>query len=226
MRMIFIIVAFLVLITSMVSFSNICFHKYERAWEISRNPYYSKTIDLKKKNVFRWHIDNDDWLYNDGSATLFLVFDRTQNVPGGDLWDREFALKVKVAAYSVTRNNIKDGRLVLNYFSPTDEPMAKSTKLWAGWDDKYMEYFLGNVLRYPKEDIWIELTVLEPDKLLNEYNPHLKIVGDYDPAVLGFVPLIRLIKYGGIVINIVAAAYLMMQAIRQKKETCGRDRHE
>lgn len=65
--------------------------------------------------------------------------------------------------------------------------MAGKTKLWAGWPDSRMEYKLGTVMRFPKEDLIIEIAIEDPDDVLAIANPRLKLVGDYDPAASGFV---------------------------------------
>lgn len=178
----------------MLAGRNYMFSDFEKAVKISKNSRYSSKIDLGYLHAFSWKIKNDDWDYQDGTAKIFLVFNRSKNEGNDEYWKKTFPLKVKVDAYAETENNVKANRLIKNYFFPSDEPMAKEAKLWSGWSDEKLEYPLGSVMRFPKEDLTIELTVQEPDTILNKANPRLKIVGDYDPAILGFAPFAKLLR--------------------------------
>jgi hypothetical protein len=102
---------------------------------------------------------------------------------------------------------------------PSDEPMAGKTKLWAGWPDNLMEYRLGNIIRFPKEDLIVELTIEEPDEILAKANPRLKIIGDYDPAAFGYVYIFRLVQYIFLLLCLCAAFYLSTLSWRYVKLT-------
>jgi len=166
----------------------------ERHIKVANNPYYSKPLDLNKTGVIKFVINSGDWSYNDGLADVFLVFERSNASKEDHYWDRDFKLKVKVKAYAITESKMIFPRLVKNNLMPSDEPMSTTTKLWAGWPDTRLEYRLGRVLRFPMEDTIIEVTVLVPDTILAKANPRLKIVGDYDSAVLGHIYTLRLIR--------------------------------
>lgn len=173
---------------------NYILRDFEKDVKTSKNALYSQNIDLDHVHTFSWKIKNDDWGYRNGIAKIFLVFNRSQNEGNDEYWKKTFPLKVKVDAYAETENNVKATRLIKNYFFPSDEPIAKEAKLWAGWSDEKLEYPLGCVMRFPKEDLTVELTVQASAPLLNKANPRLKIVGDYDPAILGFAPFARLLR--------------------------------
>jgi hypothetical protein len=181
----------------------------ERHVTISKNPYFSKPIDLNKAGVIKFVINANDWSYNDGIADLFMVFERSDVSKGDDYWDRDFKLKVKINAYATDENKMTFPRLVKNYFMPTDEPMSSTTKLWAGWSDARLEYRLGRVLRFPMEDSIIEVSVLVPDAVLAKANPRLKIVGDYDSAVLGHIYTLRLIRGFALILCLASLAVLV-----------------
>lgn len=186
---------------------------FEKNVKISNDSLYSPKVDLDHPHTFSWKIKNNDWDYNNGVAKLFLVLNRPESDGDDEYWRKTFPLKVKINAYADTENNIKAARLIKNYFSPSDEPMAKEAKLWSGWSDEKLEYSLGSVMRFPMEDLTVELTVQVPDPILNKANPRLKIVGDYDPAVLGFVPFAKLLRDIALIICLVGLLFITRRAL-------------
>ncbi len=167
---------------------------FERHQRIARDAIISPPIDLSKTGIVKFVIKEGQWSYENGIANLFLIFNRPEVSQTEEYWKKDFKLKIKINAYAITENKLTYPRLSLNYFMPNDEPMAKTTKLWAGWDDRGMEYLLGSVQRFPKEDLIIEVNVTTPDELLAKANPRLKIIGDYDPAVIGYIYMFRLLR--------------------------------
>lgn len=214
MRRILVVLASIILLGYVLISREKWFSDLERHVTISRNPYYSQEIDLRRTNVFAWEINRNVWGYVEGPANILLAFEQTENMRGKDYWNKDFDLKVKIDAYAITENNIKAQRLIQNYFFPTDEPMSKETKIWAGWGDRDMEYLVGQVMRFPKEDLYIKLTILSPDPVLANANPRLKIVGDYDSAVIGHLMMLKLGRDIGILVCLLSLGVPAVQAWR------------
>lgn len=194
MKKTLIIISLLIVATCLLLSRNMWLSNFEHHVKTAKNPYFSKPIDLNRAGVIKFLIKSGDWSYNDGIADVLLVCERPNSAKGDDYWDRDFKLKVKINAYAETENKKTFPRLITNYFMPNDEPMATTTKLWAGWPDERLEYRLGHVLRFPMEDTVIDITVLVPDEVLAKTKPRLKIVGDYDSAVLGYIYTLRLLR--------------------------------
>jgi hypothetical protein len=169
--------------------------KLEYHQAIANNQYFSKTLDLSKVNVTKFEIKRGDWSYDHGLANIVLAFNRPDVSKDDNYWNKDFKLKVKVNAYAIDENKISFPRLMKNYFMPSDEPMSEKTKLWAGWPDDTMEYKLGSIMRFPNEDLIIELSIETPDAILSKANPRIKIVGDYDSAATGYVNILKLVQY-------------------------------
>ncbi len=213
MRKIILIMLSLAIASYMIVGRNYMLDGIERHLRISNDVIYSKDIDLCETNTFSWIIKKDDWDYTNGVAQLFLVFNRNNDETNSEYWEKHFQLKVKINAYAKTENNVKAFRFIKNYFYPTDEPMAKETKLWSGWSDEKLEYPLGSLMRFPMEDLIIELTVQVPDPILNKATPRMKLVGDYDPAVLGFVPFAKLLRDIGLIGCLVGLLFITRHAL-------------
>ena len=185
----------------------------ERHLSISNDVIYSTDIDLRETKTYSWRVKKEDWSYTNGVAQLFLVFNRITDGTNSEYWKKPFQLKVKINAYAETDNNVKAFRLIKNYFYPTDEPMAKETKLWSGWSDEKLEYPLGSLMRFPMEDLIIELTVQVPDPILSKATPRMKLVGDYDPAVLGLVPFAKLLRDIGLIGCLIGLLFITRRAL-------------
>nr|WP_319393637.1 hypothetical protein [uncultured Desulfobacter sp.] len=190
------------------------FSELEKHADIAKNFYYSPIIDLSKTGTFTWHVNRQSWKYNGHFARIFLICERSSGMPGENFWSKGYSLKLKIDAYAETENHIRSPRLVINYFFPTDEPMAATNKLWAGWPDERMEYLLGEVTCFQKEELYIHLNIKNPDSFLSKANPRLKIVGDYDPAVMGHIVMARTLRSSFVIICLIALAFLTIQAIR------------
>jgi len=214
LRIILVILATITLLSYVLLSSKMWLMGFDKHLEIRDNPYYSQNVDLSKEHVFTWKIESNVCNYNKGIAKVLLVFERTPEMTGNNYWNKDFALKVKINAYAVTENNINAPRLIQNFFYPTDEPMSNETKLWSGWSDQRMEYLLGLVTRFPKEDLYIDLTILSPDFVLAKANPRLKIVGNYDDAAIGHLFTIWLICDIAIILCLFSLGFLAIQAWR------------
>lgn len=189
----------------------------EKHVTISKNPYYSETIDLGRKHTFSWKISRADWHSTEKVAKIYLIFEKTPEMTGKDYRLKLFDLKVKIDTYAITENNVKAPRYIKNYFFPSDEPMEKDSQLWAGSSDQKKEYLLGYVVMgLPYEDLYVDLTIKTPDAFLAKANPRLKIVGDYDPAVLGHIGILYLIRDAGIIICLLALFFLTSQALKRE----------
>ena len=92
--------------------------------------------------------------------------------------------------------------------------MSKKTKIWAGWGDGRMENLVGQVMKFPKENLYIKLAILSPDPALANANPRLKIVGDYDSAVIGHLTMLKLTRDIGIFFCLLSLSILAIQAWR------------
>lgn len=191
------------------------FSGLDRHYKIMKNAFQSATIDLGQKHVFKWKIAETDWPSNYGFFNLFLEFKRTPEIEEKDLWEKNFDLKVRIAAYAITRNNIRTPRLIENFFFPTDEPIRNKSNLWAGWSDEKMELLIGKIMRFPKEELFIELTIQQPDEVLKKAAPMLKLIGDYDPAAIGYIPIFRLLRAIVIFVCILGLLFITFHALKK-----------
>jgi hypothetical protein len=57
-----------------------------------------------------------------------------------------------------------------------------------------VELGLGGVQRYPWEDTYITLEIIEADPLLAKANPKLEIVGEHDYAIFHHITLLRIFR--------------------------------
>lgn len=195
MKKILIIVSALLIVVYLLTNRFPLLQKLAHHQKIANTNYFSKTLDLSKASVIKVEIKRGDWNYDYGLANIVLAFNRTDITKDDNYYNKDFKLKLKINAYAITENKLSYPRLIKNYFMPSDEPMSGKTKLWAGWPDDIMEYRLGNIIRFPNEDLIIELKIEVPDEILAKANPRLKIVGDYDSAAIGYVNILKLIQY-------------------------------
>lgn len=219
MKKILIIISALLIVAYLLMNRLPLLQKLAHHQEIAKNPYFSKTLDLSKKSVIRLEIKSGEWNYNNGLANVVLAFERTAVSKDDNYFDKDFKLKLKINAYAITEKKLSYPRLIKNYFMPSDEPMSGKTKLWAGWPDDVMEYRLGNIIRFPNEDLIIELTIEKPDEILAKANPRLKIVGDYDSAAIGYVKILKLIQYIFLILCFGSLIFLVSLSWKQTIKT-------
>ncbi len=195
------------------------FSELEKHADIAKVTHYSSIIDLSMVGTFTWHVNREFLNYPGHIARISLTCENSPEMTGEDFWSRDYFLKLKIDAYAKTENSIQAPRLVLNYFFPTNEPMAATNKLWAGWPNERMEYLLGEVIYFPKEELYIHLNIEVPDSFLSKARPRLKIVGEYDPAALGHIGIARILRNSFVILGLIALLFLTIQAIRANRKS-------
>lgn len=153
-------------------------YEIERRVRIKESPYYCNVLDVGKTGTFTWKISKNDWSYREGEAMISLIFQRSLVTYKTK---KEMSLKVKINAYTKVENDLKVNRLIKNWYYTTDEPFSSEARLWESGGPE-AEYGLGALNIYPFEDLFIEITILNPDTELAKAMPRLKIVGTVDLA--------------------------------------------
>jgi hypothetical protein len=165
------------------------------------NDRLSKEVDLTHAQTITWKISGDDWKYT-GECRVALILDRVSDIPPEAYRKESMALKLKMDAYAVTYEPTTKGtriegfrvpRLIRNWYFRTDSPLSPDARIWESWG-KAVELGLCGVQRYPWEDTYITLEVIQPDPVLAKANPKLEIVGDYDYAVFEHITPIRIFR--------------------------------
>ncbi len=193
------------------------FSEFEDDLYVAENPVYSKVLDLSKPGIIDIEVDNLYNKFQKNQIQLLLTCQKTSQMKDSEYWDKNYSLKLKLRAHAIIDNEIEIDRLVRNSFHFTDEPMAQNSKLWAGWPDDRMEYYLGSMVVYPKEQQLIQLDVVKPDYVLNSAEPRLKIVAKYDPAITGHLPLLKLFRDVLLAICLCGLAFLFYNCITSKQ---------
>lgn len=160
----------------------------------------TKSIDLTRAETVTWKITGDEWKYT-GECQVALVLDRPDDIPHESYRKESRALKLRVDAYAVTsrpatgRNaeGFRAPRLIRNWYYTTDEPFSPEARLWEGWG-KSVELGLCGATRYPWEDTYVVIEILQPDPILAKANPRLQIVGEHDYAVYEHLPRLQLYR--------------------------------
>ena len=163
----------------------------------------SKAIDLSRAQTLTWKIKGDDWKYS-GECRVALVLDRMSDIPPEAYWKKSMALKVRMDAYAVTYEPTANGtmieafrapRLVRNWYFTTDMPLSPDVRIWEVWGNA-VELGLCGVHRYPWEDTYITLDIIQADPVLAKANPKLEIVGEHDYAVFEHITILRIFRDG------------------------------
>jgi hypothetical protein len=140
-----------------------------------RNPLYSESLDLRKRQTITWAVPKDGWAYHNGKAMLSLALNvhMMTEMPK----DREqVELRVKVSAFGVRPDGSREDRLVKDWYYCTDEPFSKNGRsLWSSWGYGRVEFGLGAVHVKDDEDTVIEVKVTTPDPVLAVGNPRLRL---------------------------------------------------
>src|SRR2546430_9953835 len=101
------------------------------------------------------------------------------------------ALKLKVDAYAITYEPTGPGRRMDGFQAPrlirdgyfrTDEPLTPDARIWESWGES-IELGLGGLHRYPFEDTYVVIEIIQPDPILAKANPRLEIFGEHDYAI-------------------------------------------
>ena len=183
----------------------------------------TKDIDLSHVQTITWKIKGDDWKYT-GECRVALILDRNSDIPSEAYQKRSMALKVKMDAYAITYEPATNGttiegirapRLIRNWYFRTESPLSSDASIWESWGEK-VELGLCGVQRYPWEDTYIVLEIVQPDPVLAKANPKLDVVGDYDYAVLEHIGAIRMFRDLVLVILALCVFGLTYVAIRQR----------
>lgn len=176
------------------------FSDLERQAKIGRDRL-NKPIDLAHAGTVLWKINGDDWKYT-GEFRVALVLDRLGDIPPEAYQKESMALKIKVDAYAITYKptvfktrieGFRAPRLIRNWYYTTDEPLSKDARIWESWGES-VELGLGGVQRYPWEDTYIAIEIVQPDLVLAKANPRLEIVGEHDGAIYHHLPMLRIVR--------------------------------
>ena len=183
----------------------------------------TKDIDFSHAQTITWKIKGDDWKYT-GECRVALNLDRLSDVPAEAYRKESMALKLKTDAYAVTYEPTTKGttiegfkapRLIRNWYFTTDMPLSPGASIWESWGEK-VELGLCGVQRYPWEDTYIIIDIVQPDPILAKTNPKLEIVGDYDYAVFEHITPLRVFRdsvLGLLGICILGLAYVAIKQI-------------
>ena len=148
---------------------------------VARNPIFSETINLKKRDTLVWEVKTNRIITGNGQAHLSLVLNELllTEIP----YDRtQIELKAKVSAYGNKPGGEPQNRLIINKDYVTDEPFKKDSGFWTNYGVGRLEFGLAAIDVRASEVLRIELCITIPDPNLGSGNPRLKIVGYYDPA--------------------------------------------
>jgi hypothetical protein len=197
-----IVVAAVLVLAYLVASRSLWFPDLERQAKVGRDRL-SRTIDITHPQTITWAIKGDDWKYT-GECHVALILDRIKDAPSEAYRRESMALKVRVDAHAVTYQpttarktieGIRAPRLIRNWYFTTDTPLSADARIWESWG-RSVEIGLCGVRRYPWEDTYIEVEVLQPDLLLAKANPRLQIFGEHDYAVYEHIIILRIIRDG------------------------------
>ena len=161
----------------------------------------SQPIDLTRVDKLAWKIRGDDWKYT-GECHVALVLDRSTDIPSEAYRKESMVLKLKVDAYAITYEPTGPGtridgfqasRLIRNGYFNTDQPLSPHARIWESWG-KSVELGLGGLHRYPFEDTYVVIEIIQPDPILAKANPRLEIFGEHDYAVYEHLPMLRIVR--------------------------------
>ena len=178
------------------------FPALERQVRVGRDRL-SRPIDITHPQKVTWAIKGDAWKYT-GECHVALILDRVTDAPPEAYRRETMTLKVRMDAHAVTYQptttgktveGIRAPRLIRNWYFTTDTPLSAEARLWESWGTS-VEMGLCGVQRYPWEDTYIEVEVLQPDLLLAKANPRLQIFGEHDYAVYEHITILRVVRDG------------------------------
>lgn len=173
----------------------------ERQVQIGRDDR-SQPIDISHPHTITWKIPGDQWKYV-GECQVALVFDKIATIPWEAYRRGSMNLQVKMEAYAIPYepagiekkvDGSRADRLIANFYYTTDTPLSSLARIWETRGDSTVEFGVCGVQRYPWEDTWIVLEVLEADPTLAAANPRLQIVGQHDHAVYGHIIPLRIAR--------------------------------
>jgi hypothetical protein len=176
------------------------FPEIERQVRAGKNRL-SRPLDIMRVGKVTWRIGAEEWKYT-GECEVALVFDRINTIDDAAYRKESRRLKVKVDAYAIPfaqagpAKRIEGAatpRLIKNWYYTTDEPFAGNAKIWEMWGS-VVEFGLCGLNRYPFEDTYIVVDILEPDTVLAMAKPRLEIFPEHDYAVYEHVGMLRILR--------------------------------
>jgi hypothetical protein len=176
------------------------FSELKRQAKVGRDQR-STPIDIARTDTVTWKINGEDWKYT-GECKVALVLDRLSDAPPEAYRKNSMALKLKVDAYAVTYQPTGPGtriegfqapRLIRNSYYTTNMPLSTDAHIWESWGES-IELGLCGLQRYPFEDTYIAVEILQPDPVLAKANPRLMIVGEHDYAIYGHLPTAQTLR--------------------------------
>lgn len=150
----------------------------------------SRPVEIGQAGKITWRINAEDWKYT-GECEVALVLDRVDTIDPSAYRKGSRALKVKVDAYAIPYEvsgptkrieHPATPRLIRNWYYTTDEPFAQTARIWEFWGN-VVELGLCGLHRYPFEDTFVEVDILEPDPVLAVAKPRLAIFPKQDHAM-------------------------------------------
>ncbi len=184
----------------------------------------AKQIDINAPGTITWKINEDDWDYT-GEVRVALIVDNLEEIPR-EKYDKEtMSLNLKIDSHAITYSHTSKGRkevlranrLIKNWYFTTDEPLSPAASIWRVGRGATLEYGLGGVQRYLGEDTYIEVSIENPDPILNKANPRLTVVGDHDYAVSSHIGSMRTARDIILISLALISIAISCQAIKKKK---------
>jgi hypothetical protein len=216
-----IIVGALLLLGYLFLTRSLWFSELERQAKVGRDRL-NKPIDLARADTIIWKIKGDDWKYT-GEFRVGLVFDRLSDIQPAAYRKESMLLKLKVDAYAITYKPTGMGtriegfrapRLIRNFYYTTDAPLSSEARIWESWG-KSIELGLCGVERYPFEDTYVAVEIVQPDPVLAKANPRLEIVGEHDYAVYEHLPMLRIFRDFVLMFLVLCVIGLAYGAVKQ-----------
>ncbi len=211
----------LLLLAYLLASRSLWFPNLERQAKIGRDRL-CRPVDLNNAQTITWKIKGDDWKYT-GECRVALVLDRSSSIPVEAYRKESMALKVRTDAYAITYEPTTKGttiegfrtpRLIRNWYFTTDMPLSPDARIWESWGNA-VELGLCGVQRYPWEDTYVTLDVIQPDPLLGKANPRLEIVGEHDYAVYEHITVLRIFRDAILLVLSVCVISLAYVAVKQ-----------
>ncbi len=192
------------------------YSELERQAAVGDDPLYSEVLDLSQTGKTNWRIPKNGWSYTRGEAKLSLIFDKAPGLPP-DARDRsKIALRLTVSSNGIDKHGISTDRLIRNWYYTTSEPFDPRAKLWSSGDSGTIEHGLAGIIIYPFEETIVTIDVTTPDGSLLIGKPRLKLVGEFDYAVYGVLPLLRFLRDAGLIVACILVLCLAYMSLRSK----------
>ncbi|HTM56436.1 MAG TPA: hypothetical protein VL175_20560 [Pirellulales bacterium] len=168
----------------------------------------SKEIDVSQPRATEWKISADDWPY-EGEVRVSLILDDLSTIPRDSYEKKSMKLQIKMDAYAITFEptgkgtrveGLRADRLIRNWYYRTDIPLSPEARIWEGVGGSRHEFGLAGVQRYPWEDTYIVVQIIQGDPVLAAAKPRLEVSGAYDYAVFSHIWPLRIIRDGTLLV--------------------------